>query len=48
MDSDDELADVNRKIEVLWRVNFEEFLWRLIHKVRYYNYFLFLIGCQKK
>ncbi|XP_047938408.1 DNA-directed RNA polymerase III subunit rpc3 isoform X2 [Salvia hispanica] len=32
MDSDDELADVNRKIEVLWRVNFEEFLWRLIHK----------------
>ncbi|KAL1550333.1 DNA-directed RNA polymerase III subunit rpc3-like [Salvia divinorum] len=32
LDSDDELSDVNRRIEVLWRVNFEEFLWRLIHK----------------
>ncbi|XP_057802752.1 uncharacterized protein LOC131018028 isoform X1 [Salvia miltiorrhiza] len=32
LDSDDDVLDANRKIEVLWRVNFEEFLWRLLHK----------------
>lgn len=33
MDSDEDVLD--RKIEVLWRVNFEEFLRRVLHKVRY-------------